>query len=104
MNFVRLSSLSADGNIRLYSSRMSPVNLCSSSGSKYFFGIVLALSSLSPPSEYGTRRLENAIAVSYLQPAKKGVLPGGRREVSDSERADLGEAMSVPFTICEGVR
>ena len=104
VNLALLFSLSADGNNRLYSSRISPLSLSSSLGSKYFFGIVLALSSRSPPTEYGIRLRENAIPVSYLQPVKKGVLPGGLAPVSDSERADLGDVISALFVIGDGVR
>lgn len=42
--------------------------------------------------------------VSNLHPARNAVLPDGLVPVSDSERADLGEVISDPFTMGEGVR
>lgn len=41
--------------------------------------------------------------VSNLHPVKN-VFPEGLTPVSDSERADLGEARSSPFTTGDGVR
>lgn len=93
MNFALLRSLSADGNIRSYSSLRSPVNLVSSVGLRNFFGMVLALSSKSPPIEYGILRLEKAMPVSYRQPVKEGALARDRVPFSMVECADLGEPL-----------
>lgn len=55
----------------------------------------MALSSWSPPIEYGIRLLENAIPVSYLHPVKDGALL--REPFSMVECTDFGEA--VPMTL-----
>ena len=65
--------------------------------------MVFALSSLSPPTEYGIRLLEKAIPVSYLHPARKGTFPDGRKVLSDSECADRGDVLTAAPFIVDGV-
>lgn len=83
---------------------MSPLNLPSSAGFRYFFGIELGRWSGSPPTEYGILLLECAMPVSNLQPATKGPLVCVRDELSDSECVDLGEAAPPDRLVGEGER